>query len=240
MARQLNDKQLNILELILRFRYATTDNLASTRNITANSAYSALEILHKAGYIGKLHEKSYRLQNKSARYFLTSQAIDYLRNEVGSQLPDSAWKARSKDANRSAAFVDQQVAIHGAYNVLHGIYGDSAQIMTALEMGGEEGIIRPLPGLRVRPTSCKKFFVELTDGQHLFIAKKRIRKYIQNYDDGDWEWDEYPDVYMVRASSAAERTALRKYAAERMEDAYLDEDDFSFHVVTSVAQIKRI
>lgn len=237
MTRQLNQKQLNTLQLILRFRYVTTDNLASTRNITHNSAYSALEILYKTGYIGKIHEKSYRLQNKSARYFLTSQAIDYLRNEPDTKQSDAIWNARKKDGNRSNSFIDQQVAIHAAYNALHQRYGDKAEILTALEMSKVEEIIKPLPSLLVRIASGKQLLVELTDGQHLFIAKKRIRKYIADYDKNDWEWEEYPDVYLVRTSSSADRSALRRYAAEHMEESYLDEDDFSFHVVNSLDRI---
>ncbi len=237
MSRQLNDKQTTTLKTVLKFRYVTTDNLAVYRNITQNSAYSSLEILNKTGYLGKIHDKSYRLLNKSARYFLAPLAIAYLRNTAGLELPDAAWISRRRDGRRSPSFVDQQVAIHAAYNALFKSLGEKVQIKTALELHGTEGIIRPLPGLLVEPSSGKPFFVELTDGEHLFLAKKRIRKYIENYDANDWEWEKYPDVYFVRAS-AADRTSLRGYADARMEDGYLDEDDFSFHIVSSAGNIK--
>ena len=237
MSRQLNDKQITTLKTILKFRYVTTDNLAVYRNITQNSAYSSLEILYKAGYLGKIHDKSYRLLNKSARYFLTPLAVAYLRNAVGMKLPDAIWITRRRDGWRSSGFIDQQVAIHAAYNALHGTLGEKAQIKTALELYGSEGIIKPLPGLLVELKSGKPFFVELADGEHLFLEKKRIRKYIENYDANDWEWEKYPDVYFVR-TSAADRTNLRKYAESRMEDGYLDEDDFSFHIVSTVDRIK--
>lgn len=237
MSRQLNDKQITTLKTVLKFRYVTSDNLAVYRNITQNSAYSSLEILNKAGYLGKIHDKSYRLLNKSARYFLTPEAVAYLRNTAGVDLPDAIWISRRRDNRRSTAFIDRQVAIHAAYNALSRSLGENAQIKTTLELYGIEGIIKPLPGIMVEPKSGKSFFVELTDDEHLFLAKKRIRRYIENYDANDWEWEKYPDVFMVRAS-AADRTRLRKYAEERMEDGYLDEDDFSFHVVSRVDGIK--
>jgi hypothetical protein len=115
--------------------------------------------------------------------------------------------------------------------------GDNVKIMTALDTYGIEGIIKPLPGLLVQPKSSKHFFVELTDGQHIFLVKKRIRKYIQNYEDNDWEWDTYPDVYIVR-TSATDRTRLRKYVEEQMDNNYLDADDFTFHVIGRIDQIK--
>src|SRR5450759_3248968 len=116
MDRQLNNNQIQNLKIILKFRYVTTDNLAISQSITTNSAYSALEILNKAGYLGKIYEKSYRLLNKSARYFLTQQALTYLRNEVNVQLDDAIWKSRKTDDKKTPDFIDLQVALHTVYN----------------------------------------------------------------------------------------------------------------------------
>lgn len=237
MSRQLNNNQSHNLTTTIKFRYVTTDNLARYKNITHNSAYSALEILHAAGYLGKIYEKSYRLLNKSARYYLSQQGLNYVRNGSKLQLDEAIYKSRKNDGKRSTEFIDQQVAIHAAYNDLRVMLGDKAKILTATETYGIEGIIKPLPGLLVEPKKGKHFFVELVDGQHLFLVKKRIRKYIQNYEDGDWEWDEYPDVYIARAS-ASDRTRLRKYVEEQMDDNYLDADDFSFHIVGKITGIK--
>ena len=237
MLRKLNDKQLDVLITVLRFRYVTADNLGIYRNISHNSAYSALEILSKSGYLGKLHDKSYRLMNKSARYYLTKQGVDLLKIRVEPEQPENIWKSRLRDGTRSAEFIDQQVAIHAAYNALRGQLGDSADIETTLELYGTEGIIKPIPGLLVTPKRGNHYFVELTDNQHLFLIRKRIRKYIQNYDNHEWEWEYYPDVYIVRTSTANDRTRLRKYASQKMEEAYLDEEDFEFKVLPSINKI---
>jgi len=238
MYRQLNNNQIQNLKTILKFRYVTTDNLALYQSITTNSAYSALEILNKAGYLGKIYEKSYRLLNKSARYYLTQPALDYLRNDLHLQLDAAIWKSRKNDQMKTTDFIDQQVVIHAAHNELRARLGDKARIMTATETYGIEGIVKPLPSLLVELPSGKRLFVEVTDGQHLFIVRKRIRKYIQDYDDNEWEWEDYPDVYLLRTSSASDRTRLRKYVEAQMDDSYLDADDFSFHVVGRVDQIK--
>ncbi len=238
MDRQLNINQIQNLKTVLKFRYVTTDNLARYQSITTNSAYSALEILHKAKYLGKIHEKSYRLLNKSARYFLTQKALSYLRVEVGTQLADTIWKSRKNDERKTEDFIDLQVALHAAYNDAREHFGDKTVIDTALELHDVEGIIKPLPGLLVRPHKGKPFFIEVADNQHLFFIRKRVRKYIENYDSDDWEWDVYPDVYFVRSSSASDRTRLRKFIELQMEDSYLDETDFTFHVVTSIHEIK--
>ena len=237
MDRQLNNNQIQNLKTVLKFRYVTTDNLARYQSITTNSAYSALEILNKASYLGKIYEKSYRLLNKSARYFLTQQALMFLRSQADIQLADAIWKSRKTDGKKTPDFTDLQVALHAAYNDLMARFGDKIAIDTALELHGTEGVIKPLPGLLVRPNTGKNFFVEVADGQHLFFIRKRIRKYIENYESNEWEWDTYPNVYFIR-SSASDRTRLRKFVYQLMEDNYLDDDDFTFHIVSGVNQIK--
>lgn len=236
MSRRLNDNQIQNLKIALKFRYVTTDNLAAFKNITHNSAYSALEILLAAGYLGKIHDKSYRLLNRSARYYLTQQALDYLRINLQLELDEAIWKSRKNDEKKTPEFIDQQVAVHAAHNELRALLGNKAKILTATEMYGIDGIIRPLPSLLIVLPSGNNFFVELTDGQHLFLVRKRIRKYIQHYEDEEWEWERYPDVYIVR-SSTNDRTRLRKYVEEQMDNGYLDEDDFKFTVIKDLRTV---
>lgn len=237
MDRKLNNNQIQNLKTVLKFRYVTTDNLANTHSITTNSAYSALEILSKAGYLQKIYEKSYRLLNKSARYFLTQQALTLLRSQADIQLDEAIWKSRKTDGKKTPDFIDLQVALHAAYNDLIDRFGDKIAIDTALELHGTEGIIKPLPGLLVKPSKGKHFIVEVADNQHLFFIRKRIRKYIENYESNEWAWDTYPDVYFIR-SSASDRTRLRKFVEQLMDDNYLDDDDFTLNIVSGVNQIK--
>lgn len=237
MDRKLNNNQIQNLKTVLKFRYVTTDNLANTHSITTNSGYSALEILTKAGYLEKIYEKSYRLLNKSARYFLSQKALGYLHDQPDIQLDEAVWKSRKSDGKKTPDFIDLQVALHAAYNDFKGRFGDKIAIDTALELHGTEGIIKPLPGLLVTPKRGKQFFVEIADNQHLFFIRKRIRKYIENYESNEWEWDTYPDIYFIR-SSASDRTRLRKFIEQLMDDNYLDDDDFTFNIVSGVNQIK--
>ncbi len=223
--RKLNNKQIDTLITAFRFRYVTTKNLARQRNISHNSAYSALETLHNNGYLGKKHQKSYRLLNKSARYYLTPQAVAYLRKS-GLGLNEDILNSRLREKSRTSDFIDMQVAIHKAYLDIDDELGGKATIQTGSEMAGQEGVIKPYPSLYVQPTEGRHYFVELADGQHLFLVKKRIRKYIEHYESDEWEWDEYPNVRIVRKSKA-DQTKLIDYIEEKMDDTYLDEDDFS-------------
>lgn len=236
MGRHLNQTQRTTIKILVKFRYLTTDNLALYRSISPNAAYSSLERLLKTSYVGKIHDTSYRLLNKSARYYLTEEGIAYVKKELLPELASSLWLTRKNDAKRSPDFIDEQVAIHAAANQLRALYGQDVQILTTTELYGDDSILRPLPGLLVERAG-RQFFVEVTDGQHLFIVRKRIRRYIKHYEEGNWEGERYPDIYFIRPK-ASDRTRLRKYIEEQMDNAYLDEDDFSIYVVGAVKEIE--
>lgn len=233
--RKLTTKQINTLLITYRFRFITTNNLARQKQITHNSAYNALEILTNNGYLGRKHNKSYRLQNKPASYYLKPQAVIYL-NKLDLNVDKEVLKSRYREQTKSFEFVDRQVAIHSAYLDIKQKLGDSAEIKTGTEMAGIEGMIKPVPSLFIKPKKGKSYFAELTDSQHLFIAKKRIRQYIQHHEDNEWEWDEYPSVLLVRRSKANVKN-LNAYIEEKMEEMYLDQCDFTLRAVSSFGDI---
>lgn len=221
---KLNDKQLHILKLAYKFRYLTTNNLARRLNITHNSAYSALSILNDTGYLGKIYDKSYRLAGKSARYYLTLDAVRFLSNKEH-RLSKQVLATRRREVEKSTEFIDTQVGIFKLYLDIKDATTDNLVILTATEISTLKGFIRPYPGLYVQNrTTGRQYFVDLTDGQHLFLAKKRIRKYIDHYESDKWEGKNYPEVVIIR-SRESERKQLDWYIKQQLEDKYLDEDE---------------
>ncbi len=226
--RKLNSKQVDILKLAYTFRYLTSDNLAKLRGISQNASYHALNKLVERGYLGRKHHKSYRLQNKSARYFLTPKAIILLKDQAQGLSVD-VLQTRRYEHKKSSGFIDHQAAICSAYNKLRESLKDSCEIYTQTHMLQQDSDNYPKakPSLEVLDAEDgKRVIIELIPkDQHLFIAKKRIRQYIQHYDDNDWVWEKYPEVLFI-ARTKSEAKQLNAYTEEKMEDAYLDEDDF--------------
>lgn len=236
MYRKLNQKQADLLILAYTFRYLTTNNLALHRSISQNSAYNSLQILYKAGLLGKRHKKSYRLMNKPASYYLTPEAVKYFK-QADLDINKELLESRYRESTKSSEFIDLQIAIHRAYIDLGNNLNDEDVVQTGTDIANLEGVMRPLPSLYVAPVGDNHYFIELTDQQHLFIVRKRIRKYIENYENNEWDWDKYPDVYIVR-KSVGDRRRLTEYIEKQMEDNYLDEGDFSFHVVGKIDEIR--
>ncbi len=231
--RKLNDKQIHILLLTFKFRYLTTDNLTKLKSISHNSSYSALKKLTDRGYLGRKHNKSYRLQNKSARYHLTPKAVIYLQDPTFN-LEKEILATRRHEDKKGTSFVDHQVAILAAYidiklNSQYKVY--TINTASDIPKDDRESYPRPLPNLEVLYETDDDDIYNRTlidifpDDQHLFIAKKRIRQYIQHYEDREWQWHEYPDILIVRRSKAHVKN-LNKYIEEKMEEMYLDQSDF--------------
>lgn len=228
---KLNDKQIHILKLTYKFRYLTTNNLARRLNITHNSAYSALTILNETGYLGKLYDKSYKFAGKSARYYLTPEAVKFLSDREHG-LSKRVLLTRRREAEKSTEHIDLQVELFKLYLDIKDATSDNLVILTASEMAALKGFIRPYPGLYVQNrTTGKQYFIDLTDGQHLFLAKKRIRKYIDHYEADVWKGETYPEVVIVR-SREGERKQLRWYVGQQMEDKYLEEKDMRIRAVS--------
>ena len=166
--------------------------------------------------------------NKSARYYLTPQAVKYLR-QSDPDLNEDILSSRLREKGKSSDFVDYQVAVHDAYLDVKQALGEGILIQTASELAATEGVIKPYPALYVRDKKTH-FFVELTGDQHLFLVKKRIRKYLEHYESDDWSWDSYPNVRIVRRLKG-DRKKLQAYVKEKMDDNYLDEGDIVFEIV---------
>ncbi|HET9174611.1 MAG TPA: replication-relaxation family protein [Candidatus Saccharimonadales bacterium] len=237
MSRKLTDNQINTLQIVFRFRFVTARNLADTQHIDRSTAFTTLEKLYRQGYLGKHYDSSYHLTHKHAKYYLTEQTINMLRTLSESGIPTHIWKNRIRDKSRSNEFIEHQVALHAAYNAVHTKLAPNAAIQLAFERTDRDNIVTPPPDLIITPNEGTPFFVDITDDQPLFLVKKRIRRYIRHFDDGEWDWVSYPTVNLVRTSSSVERTNLRTYIDARMDEAYLDESDITIHVISSISRI---
>lgn len=229
----LNKNQILILKLAYKFRYLTSTTLNRRLQRSHNAANNALNILHESGYLHKIYDKSFRLQNKSARYCLTTKALQFLSDEsLG--LSKRVLSSRRYEQNKTEDFMDFQVAIFTAYLDLKESTTDDLVIFTATEMATLRGFLRPVPSLFVQnKTSGRSYFIELTQGQHLFLVKKRIRKYIDHYQSDVWTGNTYPEIIIVRDSSS-DRRRLKLYAENQMDEKYLDEGEISFKIVGKV------
>ncbi len=110
----LNKNQILILKLAYKFRYLTSTTLNRRLQRSQNAANNALNILHETGYLHKIYDESFRLQNKSARYCLTTKALQFLSDESFG-LNKRVLSSRRYEQNKTEEFIDLQVTIFTTY-----------------------------------------------------------------------------------------------------------------------------
>jgi predicted transcriptional regulator len=77
--RPLNNNQQDILRLLYKFRFSTSELIAKYLNKpNVKLVQKKLKLLEDRGYVAKRYDKSYKLRGKAARYYLTPKAARLL------------------------------------------------------------------------------------------------------------------------------------------------------------------
>jgi hypothetical protein len=228
--------QLEVLNLLLNFRYGTNDLFAAYFGKKDRSfVHKRMAILLKRGLIGRRFDKSYRLHGKPGAYYLTAEGARLLQAEDDKEIN---IKSIYKDKELSEQFVRYSLELLAIYNRLRPQYGDNLHFFTRTFLKHEdfEYFPQPLPNAYIVLKGYgqeKQFFLEvLHDDQPWFVAVRKILQYIKYEEDGDWAeaGTNFPTILMVCES---ERLAKRvqKRIPKALADSW-DEDNLEFAVTT--------
>jgi len=225
MPRKLNQNQLDVLLLLYKFRFATSNLLTQKLKLQhRNSINSRLQILKDQQYIGRKYDKSYKLMNKPASYFMLPNGFAVLRGMDG--ISNNVLKNMYKDASATDAFTERSLVIFAIYNKLESIFGQRFDMFSKSELNGMEGMPAMLPDGLIRlktsdsPHARERYhslyYVE--EKQPLFAISSIITKQIEYGDSEDWQelFGKPPAVIIICDSPALERRLHRQ--AGRVED----------------------
>src|SRR3981081_4633049 len=136
--RKLNTKQLEVLELLYKFRFGSNDLFAEYFGKKDRSfVFNRLSILHERGLIGKRFEPSYRLQGKPAAYYLLPEGARMLKQYRGADDTDEVnIKGLYKDATVSEGFMGHCFSMFALYNQLTTQYGDDLDFLSKSDQAG--------------------------------------------------------------------------------------------------------
>jgi hypothetical protein len=190
--RKLNTEQIEVLELLYKFRFGSNDLFARYFGMKDRSfVFKRLSILQERGLIGKRFEPSYRLQGKPAAYYLLPEGARTLQKYRDQDDADEVnVKGIYKDARVSEAFIKHCFNVFHLYNQLTDQYDDIDFLSKSDQVSLIDELPKPLPDayitLDTDPT--EHFFVDvLDDDAHLLVdASKKMRRYIKYRGDGDW------------------------------------------------------
>ncbi len=231
--RKLNTEQLEVLELLYKFRFGSNELIAQYFGKKDRSfVFKRLAILLEQGLIGKRFEPNYRLAGKPAAYYLTPAGARALQERRGQ--PEVDVKAIYKDKTVKDDFVRQCLDILAAYNRLRAQFGDRLKFFTRANINNDDFdyFPQPLPDayLRVRLGGDEKqYFLDFYyDNQPFFAAVKKIKKYVDYAEGGTWDntGTSLPVVLAVCESPGLQKR-LQKRIAVATKDSWSDELTFA-------------
>jgi hypothetical protein len=215
--KKLNAEQLEVLELLYKFRFGSNDLIAQYFGKKDRSfVFKRLSILLEQGLIGKRFEPSYRLAGKPAAYFLTPAGARILQ-ESNSKI-ELNIKTIYKDKTVSEQFIKHCLAIFAVHNHLRAEYGGKLKFFTKSQLAKYDYLPPKLPDAYIRlkvEQSEKQFFLDVFhDDQPFFAAARRIKQYVDYSDEGEWEvtGTELPTALLICESAGLQKLLQKKVA----------------------------
>jgi hypothetical protein len=235
--RSLNTKQLDILRLLYRFRFATTHLLTQALNTKSkNKMNERLKVLLDQEYIGRNFNTEYRLLRKHASYHLLPKGIDALKRIPDNKFDTSVLHNIYKDKSASEQFINHCLGVFEVYCQLKATYGDKLRFFTKSQLANKYDYFSefvPSVYLRVDISGVEKeFFLEyLQDSKPFFTAIQRLRQYAEYASSGEWEAElesDLPKVLLV-----CDNVSLQKRLLKRTGSVLTDADeDLEFYITT--------
>ncbi len=228
--KSLNDKQISILHLIYRFRFATTDLLAKSLGKKDKSEMNRrLKTLLVQEYIGRKYRPDYHLLGQHASFHLLPKGIRALKSLPEKKYDPTVLHSAYKDKTASDRFIRHRLVVFRLYCQLKAQYGDRLRYFTKSELSNFEYFPKPMPDayLRLDAAGNERHFIldMMDDAQPFFVAMKRIKQYIKYAEEGDWEdatGSELPVILFI-CSTQNMQYKLSKFTETEIEDSYEDE-----------------
>ncbi|HJQ08144.1 MAG TPA: winged helix-turn-helix domain-containing protein [Candidatus Saccharimonadales bacterium] len=231
----LTKKQRTILNLLYRFRFATSDLLSKTTGISKKTINKRLQLMMKREYIGRRFEPEYHLLRKHAAYYLLPEGQKALRKISTTKYNPAALRNTNKDPDAKEPFVNHWLTVFRAHCVLKELYGDSLQFFTKSQLAGSKILPKKLPDAYVQleaEDDQKRFLFDVFhEDQPFFLATRRVMQYIDYAENGDWPSKyEFPPVLLVCDSTSLQRRLLKKM---RHAIGNADNDELRFFITTT-------
>ena len=227
--RPLNHYQIQLLQTLYKFRFATTYLIANSQGSKHPRVItSRLKILLDQDYIGRNYDNSYKIKGKPAIYYLRPNGIRYLRLQSYSnkKVIDSIYH----DKRTSQTQIDHCLNLFEIYVRFKKLYPGTFRFYSKSELAGRPNLPEDAPDARVTriKTDSKKdndYFLESYEDsipyRRLII---KIRRFISYAENGSWEKlteNKLPTVLMVCESKTLQYRVMRLVHRE-LDSSYVD------------------
>ncbi|HMI09942.1 MAG TPA: replication-relaxation family protein [Candidatus Saccharimonadales bacterium] len=234
----LNNEQVQILELLYKFRFVTVATLKEyfIESNPGMDVFRRLETLEQQGFIAKRYFDNYKLLHKPVAYYLLpagARKLGEYRDEDDTD--EINIKGIYRDSMVREQFVMHCVAVFGLYSQLMADYGDGLDFLSKSDQYVLNNLPKPLPDayLTLQTDNMKYFFLDIVDDDaHLLIdVSKKIKRYFDYRMSGEWAaiGSEFPVIVFICRSEAACKK-VRKRCDAAIRKAWIR--DIEFRVIT--------
>lgn len=218
----LNHDQTQVLELLYKFRFGSSDIVARYFGKPSGAfVFKRMKILEEQGYVARRYDGSYRIQGKSAAYYLLPNGARKLYEDRKVEESKTRIKAIYKDKSVSEQFIQECLDIFSAYIALR-THNSGLKFFTKADLSHEdyEYFPQPLPDAYMKLQDGRHFFLQVHHThQPFFVATRAIKRYIDYFENGVWDdtGTSFPVILFV-VDSINTQKRLNKFIGKNMEN----------------------
>lgn len=218
--RQLSTVQIELLRLVVKFRFASVEILSDWNSKSKSTIYERLAILEHQGYIQKRYEKNWKLLGKPALYSVTGKGMRAVSDNYPGDFTDAVIRNQYKNKTASLQLMDSHLDIARLSVQLNKQYDSEYSFYSKSELDRYEGLLRPLPDLYVvtdyedDEEKRGSYQLEVLEaGLFTWMLRKRItahQKWLDCEDGDGWPTeDRYPTLLLVCSNNSTEKRIHR-------------------------------
>lgn len=229
--KTLNNEQVDVLQFLYRFRFATSKQIAQYQQKQGNKPLQRrLKILEDQDFIAKRYEKRYKLQGKPAAYYLRPKGARFLETAT-SREPDEPINLRRiyRDKDVSENFIEHCLHIVQTFLLVSQPSKNRTKhsfinylTKSQLDYPTYDYFPSPLPDAYIylkMPETEREFFLDIYEAtQPYFVLVRRIKYYFNYASDGSWD-DTTPTILIVCANTSIQKRT-RKRIVKELRDSY--------------------
>ena len=212
----LKQGQIDILELLYKYRFGSRQLIAGSLGITVGSnLYDKLNVLIKHGWVAKRQEKRLKLHGTPAAYYLTPKGLRTLQAlDQHDYITDSIIKASYRDKVVSQSFVNHTLDVYRQTNLLKQQYPE-LKVFLRRDMSRYSYFPDNPPdaflSLKLDDTPRRFFLDVIPDSLPRNLLDKRITGYAEFFEEGGWDVtnSDLPKLLFIAGKSTTESRTRR-------------------------------
>jgi hypothetical protein len=227
--RPLNQSQIQLLQTLYKFRFATTYLIAKSQgNKYPRAILARLRVLVDQDYIGQNYDSSYRIKGNPASYYLRPNAIRYLKQQPYASA--KALKSIYDDKRADDIKIAHYLNIFAIYVEFKRLYPEQFVFFSKTELAERKSMPKLLPDayvkrINVSQTKANDYFLDSYETTTYYLQlQRKIREYINYAESETWENttdSKLPTILMVCETKALQRRMM-KLASKELEKTYVD------------------